>query len=536
MNESDIEVDQEMLAILQPLMEPCDRQTYGQRLREASEKSGRSVRTVQRWMKRWQQEGIQAFSIRGRADVGRPRIDQEWQDFIVKTFEQGNRGGKRMSVAQVAVRVKVKAQQEGLGSYPSRATVFRILNPILEKKEERKSLRSPGWRGSRLALKTRDGKELAVEYSNQVWQCDHTRADVLLVDDEGKLLDRPWLTTVVDSYSRCIMGIHLGFDAPSSHLVSLALRHAILPKTYGEEFGLHCEWGTYGVPQYFYTDGGKDFRSEHLQQIGAQLGFTCHLRRRPSDGGLVERPFRTLNTQLFATLPGYTGSNVQERPKEAEREARLTLKDLERLIVGFLVDTYNQTLDARMGDQTRFQRWEAGLPAVPHLPTERELDLCLMKSTQRRVQRGGYIQFESLFYRGENLAGYEGSQVSLRYDPADITTVWVYRFERGQEVFLTQAHAQGLEVATISLHDAKTARRQLRETQQSVTNHSVLAEVERRQIEEVTSKRARRKQAQADLKPRPVEPDPLVEDEEVVQAEVSVVVTPVKVWDLDEEI
>lgn len=30
----------------------------------------------------------------------------------------------------------------------------------------------------------------------------------------------------------------------------------------------------------FYTDGGKDFRSNHLQQIGMQLGFVCHLRDR----------------------------------------------------------------------------------------------------------------------------------------------------------------------------------------------------------------------------------------------------------------
>jgi hypothetical protein len=33
------------------------------------------------------------------------------------------------------------------------------------------------------------------------------------------------------------------------------------------------------------TDGGKDFRSNHLQQISAQLGFVCHLRDRPSAKG-----------------------------------------------------------------------------------------------------------------------------------------------------------------------------------------------------------------------------------------------------------
>lgn len=180
------------------------------------------------------------------------------------------------------------------------------MKPLIEKQEQAKSIRSPGWRGSRLSVKTRAGQDISVKYSNHIWQCDHTRVDVLLVDKYGKVLDRPWLTTVIDTYSRCIMGFHLGYDAPSSQIVALALRHAILPKQYGSEYGLHEEWGTYGLPEHFYTDGGKDFRSHHLNQIAVQLRFVCHLRDRPSEGGIVERPFKTFNTELFSTLPGYT--------------------------------------------------------------------------------------------------------------------------------------------------------------------------------------------------------------------------------------
>lgn len=98
------------------------------------------------------------------------------------------------------------------------------------------------------------------------------------------------------------MGINLGFDAPSSQVVALALRHAILPKRYGTEYKLNCDWGTYGTPEYLFTDGGKDFRSNHLAEIGVQLGMVCKLRDRPSEGGIVERPFKTLNQSLFLTL------------------------------------------------------------------------------------------------------------------------------------------------------------------------------------------------------------------------------------------
>ncbi len=109
---------------------------------------------------------------------------------------------------------------------------YRVLKPLIDKKKQAKSIRSPGWRGTQLSVKTRAGQHLSVEYSNHVWQCDHTRADILLVDKYGELLGRPWLTTVADTYSRCIVGFNLGFDDPSSQVVALALRHAILPRTY----------------------------------------------------------------------------------------------------------------------------------------------------------------------------------------------------------------------------------------------------------------------------------------------------------------
>jgi len=464
---------QRKLEIIQSLIEPCDRATYGEKLREAAEKLDVSVRSVQRLVKRWQQEGVVGIVKDSRRDKGRHRIGDFWENFIIKTYKEGNKGSKRMTPKQVAVRVQAKAHEIKDEKPPNYRTVLRVLNPIIERQEKATSIRSPGWRGTAGSVKTRDGEDLEYKHSNHIWQCDHTRVDVLLVDQYGELLARPWLTTVIDTYSRCVMGINLGFDAPSSQVVALALRHAILPKKYGAEYKLNCEWGTYGKPQHFYTDGGKDFRSNHVQQIATDLSFVCHLRDRPSEGGIVERPFRTLNDQLFSTLPGYTGSNVQERPEDAEKDASLTLRQLDQLIVRFICDRYNQSIDARMGDQTRFQRWEAGLPEVPDVIEERHLDTCLMKAARRRVQRGGHLQFENLIYRGEYLAGYAGETVSLRFDPNDITTVLVYRQEDDREVFLARADAQGLETEQLSYEEAKASSRRIRAEGKALSNEAI---------------------------------------------------------------
>lgn len=346
---------------------------------------------------------------------------------------------------------------------------------------------------------TRDGRELEVEGSNDVWQCDHTRLDVRLVDEYG-VLDRPWLTIVIDSYSRCLVGFYLGFDHPSSQVDALALRHAILTKSYGSEYQLRNEWQTYGKPYYFYTDGGKDFTSIHTtEQVAVQIGFNCALRRRPSDGGIVERFFKTLNEQLLNTLPGYTGSNVQKRPESVDKDACLTLKDLEIFLVRFIVDEYNPHTDTRMRDQSRIGRWEAGLMADPYLYDELDLAICLMKQERRKVQKYGCIQFENLVYRAEHLRGRDGETVALRYDPADVTTLLVYKINTdGTEDFLDYAHAQCLETECLSLRELKAINKRLKEASQEINNDSILeAMLDRQAFVEETVKRNHKQRRQA---------------------------------------
>lgn len=126
---------QHKLTVIQTLIEPCDRATYGEKLRDAAEKLGCSVRTVQRLVKRWEVEGVAAFADSGRSDRGKHRISEFWQTFIIKTYEVGNKGSKRMKPKQVAVRVQAKAREIGDDQPPSYKTVLRVLQPIIERKE-----------------------------------------------------------------------------------------------------------------------------------------------------------------------------------------------------------------------------------------------------------------------------------------------------------------------------------------------------------------------------------------------------------------
>jgi putative transposase len=111
-------------------------------------------------MKRWREQGLTALSKQYRVDHGAVRISSEWRDFILKTYREGNRGSRRMTPAQVALRVRARAQELGVADYPSRTTVYRMLQPQIEKQQAKRSL---GWRGERLSITTREGIELAIE-------------------------------------------------------------------------------------------------------------------------------------------------------------------------------------------------------------------------------------------------------------------------------------------------------------------------------------------------------------------------------------
>lgn len=508
---------------------------YQKRQAAVSKQLGVTVRSVRRWQRRYREEGISGVLRTRRVDRGQSRIRADWEQFIIRTYKDGNRGSCKLSPAQVAVRVKVRAEELGEESYPSHMTVYRLLEPFrAEKKRVRGSL---GWRGNRLSLQTREGLEIEIEWANQVWQADHTKVDVLLVDSEGELIGRPWLTIVVDTYSRCIMGMHIGFDAPSAQVVCLALRHAILPKRYPVSYDLQRDWGTYGLPQYLYTDGGKDFRSKHLEQVTLALGIVPCLRRRPSDGGIVERPFGTFNTELLSGLPGYVSSNVGDRSSKAESEACLTLQQFERLLVRYIVDNYNQSIDARMADQSRIGRWEAGRAAQLQLLGERELDICLMKRDRRRVYRSGYIQFASLTYLGEHLAAYAGESVIIRYNPRDITTIWVYEQRDGQEVFLARAHAQGWETEILSYKEAQVLSQRRRELGKAISTRSMLSEV--RDRDERIKQLRKQKQPEPEIsQPEPERlTEPQTQSEVPIEPEIEPQKQPVpyvKVYDYEE--
>jgi putative transposase len=90
-------------------------------------------------------------------------------------------------------------------------------------------------------------------------------------------------------------------------------------------------------------------------------------------------------------------------------------------------------------------------------------DVCQIEEVSRNILHGGYLQFESLRYRGDNLAVYKGENVIIKFDPRNILTLSVYRREGEADVFLDLAYSQDWETGTLSLDEAKAMIQKVRE-------------------------------------------------------------------------
>jgi putative transposase len=276
---------------------------------------------------------------------------------------------------------------------------------------------------------------------NAVWQADHTQLDIFILDANGTTV-RPWLTTVIDDYSRAVAGYTVFLGAPSALQTSLALRQAIWRKT-------DTAWSVCGIPDTLYVDHGSDFTSIHLEQVAAELHFQLVYSSvgRPQGRGKVERLFGTLNTELLPELPGYL---CKGKPSSVPR---LSLSELDAAIGAFLIGNYNERKHSEIGSSPK-KAWvgDGWLPRMPE--TLEDLDVLLVMVAKSRVVRRDGIYFQGLRFIDPTLAAYVGEAVTIRYDPRDIAEIRVFHHNR----FLCRAISPEHAGQTVTLKDIQTAR------------------------------------------------------------------------------
>ena len=452
---------------------PCVEEGVSQA--EVARAHGVSSSTVQRWIKRYREQGLAGLAREGRADRGHSRgLSKEEIELIEGLYLRRPRP-QLTSVYRKVCRV---AREQGWKE-PSYDQVYRIvrrLSPALE------TLAHEG------AKAYREQFEVLVRFeasrANELWQVDHCRLHIWLVNERGRAC-KPYLTIVLDDYSRCITGYRLSWGGLSAAQTALALRGAIWSK--GDE-----RWPICGIPESLYSDHGSDFTSNHVQALAVDLKIELLYSQqgRPRGRGKIERFFRTVEQELLVDLPGYAPKVDWRLQAESDRQSRpgacLTLEEFDAIFRTWLLERYHTQVQEGIGEAP-MRRWEAGgvVPVMP--PSLEHLDVLLLTfSTRRRVQQDG-IAFQGQRYFDVALAEYVGEDVVVRYDPSNREEIAVYvpelplanALEDVRERFVCRARCWEVgregrvvgEVVEVRARRREVLRRELREHRASVERY-----------------------------------------------------------------
>jgi putative transposase len=400
-------------------------------LSEAARDAGIPLRSVQRWLARYRVAGLVGLVRAQRSDTGQRKLPAE----LVALIEGMALRKPRPSIAATHRTMTALATQRQWTppSYGSVYGIVRRLSPAMV------TLAQNG------PAAFRDRYELIYRHRaacpNAIWQADHTLLDMMILDANGEAV-RPWLTIIMDDYSRAIAGYALFLGAPTVLQTALALRQAMWSKQ-------NAAWPVCGIPDVLYVDHGGDFTSTHLEQVAVDLRFQLVHSSvgRPQGRGKVERLFGTLNTECLAALPGYLRQGQPATPP------RLSLPELDATISDYFLGNYNHRPHCETG-LAPIKAW-LGQGWLPRMPESlEELDLLLVMVAKPRMVRRDGVHFQGLRYIDPTLAAYVGEPVTIRYDPRDIAEIRGFHRNR----FLCRAVNPEHAGRTVTLKDIQTAR------------------------------------------------------------------------------
>jgi putative transposase len=301
-------------------------------------------------------------------------------------------------------------------------------------------------------------------------QIDHTRVDIIVVDPYTRQpIGRPWLTVAIDVHTRCIMGLCLTLDAPSAVSVGLCLAHAATDKKpWLERIGVNAEWPMAGKPKCIHVDNGADFHSEALRRGCEAYGIKIVYRPvgSPHYGGIVERVIGTL-MKMVHQLPGTTFSTIAERGDyEPERNAALTLSELERWLVLAITGPYHGEVHAGIGEppMVRWRQAVAETGTAPMVKNPKTFLVDFLPVVRRRIQRDGFM-IDHIAYLSNAIKPWIAERdrrhrFIIRRDPRDLSRIFVLHPE---EDYYVEVPYRSMAQPAITLWEHRQAVKRLRQ-------------------------------------------------------------------------
>lgn len=430
------------LSIIQPLL------NLPSRTRDLVTEHGKehsvSTNTLYNWIKAYEELNVlSALLPKTRKDKGTTKLPDAVEEVIQETMATDFLTLQKKSIQKFCDEVIKRCVEHGF-ERPHDNTIrnrVKIISPELKVRKRE------GNKKADLSFKPIQGRFPNANWPLAVVQIDHTKLDIILVDDHyRKPIGRPWITLSFDVFSRMVTGFYVSFDPPSALSTGLCLAHSILPKDkWLVQNDIKGEWPLWGIPTTIHADNAKEFRGGMLQKACEEYHINIEWRPvgRPNFGAHIERALGTFSKEIH-TLPGTTFSNTQAKGDyESEKRAVLTLSEFETWFSIYIIDVYHKKTHSAigmppleaykkgiLGDENHVG---SGLPAK--ITDEDRLRLDFMPFELRTIQDYGVVIDEIHYYhdvlrRWINAPDLKDSKrkrtFTFRRDPRDISVIWFF--------------------------------------------------------------------------------------------------------------
>jgi transposase InsO family protein len=382
-------------SLLGPLLyEDIPREEAGRFLRELAEtecdfpdgtRKKPSRATLWRKWKQYRDGGLEALYRQRRRDRGQPR---------------------KATPQMIEKAVQLKKDQPQRSDETINQFLEQEFHATIPKSTLYRHLKQAGATRLKLGISQRKvRRRWTRDHSNALWVGDFEDGPYVLESDRAVPTH---LSAFIDCHSRYIVEARYYLRENLDILIDSLLR----------------AWSLHGASRELYLDNAKIYHANALKM--ACLALNIRLLHRgvgdPPPGGLVERFFRTAQTQLEA---------------EVRAGEILTLERLNQSLAAWLEVSYHQRPHSET-KQTPRLRYEEGRSFVRHVNLQEVLKYFLRRE-QRKVHADfSDVQLSGLFFRVDPKL--RGDRVEVRYDPfSELDSVLIYSLD-GEYLGVGQRH------------------------------------------------------------------------------------------------
>lgn len=400
-----------------------------------------SIKTLYDWMAK-KKQGKSLVDKRGGYNRGQSSIPQYYQDYFFSHYLQQSK--PPFDACFRYTQIEANKNGDIIPGEKAFRNLLKNTNPsIIARGREGKKYFEDNF----MPTMQRDYSELL---PNDIWVSDHHLWDVFVRIPDGNggwKPVRPWGSYWMDMRTRKVMCGFIREESPNSDIVLLS-------------FGIAVE--QYGIPKRVYLDNGKDYKARDLFYPEGHLSKEDKQNKEITQHGIskeeldksynslaanlqlevtyaipynarakpIERLFDTLEDDFGKFYPSYAGSNAKKRPedlKDLDIMEMITMEEFIEHHKKFIEEIYNNAPHSGNSmDNKSPNYWYTNLDFSKRMMSSEMLYFTLMRTSKPRKYQKEGIKFNKEYYLNPEYQNYVGSEVIVRYNPANPEIIYVF--------------------------------------------------------------------------------------------------------------